>query len=497
MPSKYSSLSLYILIILIFNSCSTPKDELDKKINLALRNDNVIDKNEWEDMKAFVLSNPEDFPLITKDQRNINIEELNSYILDVAEKRRNVTDVAEIYNPNKTVTQENNEKAEVNVYIENSASMDGYVNKTTEFEAALSDLLVQIQYRYDSENLNVNFINTKIHKSEITEVNDFVEKLEPSKSPYKVGDRSVSKLNEVLEIILDSTSQNNISVFISDCIYSLGKAKETIGALEFQKSLTKGVFLEKSKEFNFSTIILKMESRFNGKYYDKDDKPTLLTEAQRPYYIWVIGSDQNVLQFSKTIDLEKLKGFVNSYYLLNDFSKTSPYTTVLRNTNLIGRFRPIDKKSKTITGINELEYRNAIFQFAVAIDLSGISVDDDYLTSIENYIVSEGFKIRSIDRIDASKVHKNDWIKLEKTSATHIITISFKADNVLQDLEIELPVKAPNWISASSSIDDKKIKNQLSKTFGLKYLLEGVSEAYYLKNGDEQSYIKTKITIKK
>ena len=93
--------------------------------------------------------------------------------------------------------------------------MDGYVRGTTEFEAALSDLLVQIQYKYDTENLNINFINTKIYPSKVDEVNNFVETLEPSKKPYKVGNRSVSKLNEILEIILDSTNQSNISILIS------------------------------------------------------------------------------------------------------------------------------------------------------------------------------------------------------------------------------------------------------------------------------------------
>ena len=75
------------------------------------------------------------------------------------------------------------------------------------------------------------------------EVHNFVEALEPEKAPYKVGDRRMSKLNEILKMILDSTNQSNISILVSDCIYSLDKKNDTEGALEFEKSLTKGAFL--------------------------------------------------------------------------------------------------------------------------------------------------------------------------------------------------------------------------------------------------------------
>ena len=264
-------------ILLLLNSCATePIDELSKKINIALRNDNIIDESEWNSFTEFTTQNKQDFANLIGENNTINSEELNNIILSIANKRRDKQKPV-IFNPTKGTNTEL-EKAEIKVFIENSGSMDGYVRNTTEFEAALSDLLVQIQYKYDKENLNVNFINTKIYPSEIDEVNKFVEKLEPSKAPYKVGNRSVSKLNEILEIILDSTNQENISILISDCIYSLDKGKDTEGALEFQKSLTKGAFLEKSKEFDFSTIVLKMNSKFNGNYYDKNNKNTYLDQ---------------------------------------------------------------------------------------------------------------------------------------------------------------------------------------------------------------------------
>jgi len=495
---KLNTLKMMFLfgILLLLNSCVTePIDELSKKINIALRNDNIIDESEWNSFTEYTIQNKQDFANIIRENNTINSEELNNLILSIANKRRDKQKPV-IFNPTKGTDTEL-EKAEIKVFIENSGSMDGYVRNTTEFEAALSDLLVQIQYKYDKENLNVNFINTKIYPSEIDEVNKFVEKLEPSKAPYKVGNKSVSKLNEILEIILDSTKQENISILISDCIYSLDKGKDTEGALEFQKSLTKGAFLEKSKEFDFSTIVLKMNSKFNGNYYDKNNKNTYLDKKSRPYYIWIIGEEKLISSFSKRINLHSLKGFENSYFLSNSTKNIQPFYTVLKETNKKGNFKQTDRNKTDVKSINDIEYDNGKLQFSIALDLNNIPVDQAYLTNTENYLPSSGFSIESIEEVDRNKISKRDFLTVEKTTATHIITVSTTNEYSIQNLQLELSNIIPTWVEESNSIDDRDIVNQLDKTFGLLYLIKGVSEAYITQNPDNTSYFKIKVTIKK
>ena len=482
-------------IFFLFNSCGMePKEELNKKIKTALRNDNAIDEKEWGEISEYTLKNKQNLSDFVNDDK-VNTEKLTELITSIANKRRHKKE-PEIFNP-KREEENGNEKAIVNVFIENSGSMDGYVRGTTEFEAALSDLLVQIQYKYNKENLNINFINTKIYPSKVDEVNSFVETLEPSKKPYRVGNRSVSKLNEILEIILDSTKQNNISILTSDCIYSLDKGKDTEGALEFQKSLTKGAFLEKSKEFNFSTIVLKMNSKFDGTYYDKNNVKTKLSRKRRPYYFWIIGKDKLIKTFQEKINLKNLKGFENSYYLSNSQFNKQPFYTILRNTNKIGRFRPIDKKAKTIKGINNIDYENNIFQFAIAVDLENVPTDEAYLLDTINYTVSDGFEVVSVEKIERNKLNKNDFTRISKTKATHFITVKINRDVEIQDLNLELSNKIPSWVEESNSIDDRDVKNQLDKTFGLLYLVQGVSEAYTTQNPNNKSYFNINITIKK
>lgn len=492
---------LFLFGILVFlNSCANePIDELNKKINIALRSGNEITENERNKFITYVNENSLDLPQIIDSNNEINQEELTNLILSVANKRRNSTE-PKIFSPNNNFENEDKNTI-VNVFIENSGSMDGYVEGTTEFEAALSDLLVQINYKYNEENndqnLNINFINTKIYPSKVDELNNFVETLEPSKAPYKVGNRSVSKLNEILEIILDSTKQNEISILTSDCIYSLDKGKDTEGALEFQKSLTKGAFLEKSKEFNFSTIVLKMNSKFDGYYYDKDNSKTRLSKKERPYYFWIIGKHNLIKTFQEEINLKQLKGFENSYYLSNTQDNHHPFFTVLKETNKIGNYKPTNRKAKDLKSINEIEYENGNLQFSIAIDLNNIPVDKTYLTNSESYTVPDGFIIKSIEEVDRNKIERRDFLTVEKTTATHIITVATSNKFTLQDLKLELSNKIPSWVEKSNSIDDRDVENELDKTFGLLYLVQGVSEAYTTQNPNNKSYFNINIEIKK
>lgn len=498
LSSAVRSMGLTILFFttLMLSSCSDdPARVLDKKINVAIRSGNNIDEKEWNDFTRYIIDNKAEFADFMNGEE-VDTKKLTDYILAFSkEHRRGGQNDPELFNPK--ITTEESIKSQVKFFIENSGSMDGYIRSTTEFEAGLSDLLVQLQYHYDNKNLKVNFINTKVYPSEMNEVQNFVEELEPEKTPYKVGDRTVSKLNEILKMILDSTNNNNISILVSDCIYSLDKKNNTEGALEFEKSLTKGAFLEKSKQFSFATIILKMKSKFTGKYWNKDNGLTYLNGVSRPYYIWIIGSNEHINEFSKKINTKSLKGFEYSYFL-SDFTKEKqPYYTVLKETNKIGYFKQTNRGEKDVKSINGIEYDGGTLQFAVAIDLDNIPVDSSYLTNPKNYVVPDGFSIKKIDKIDRSKLSQRDMVTVEKTTATHFVTISTTSKFTTQDLKLELSNKIPAWVEKSNSINDTDVKNQLDQTFGLSYLIQGVSEAYATQKPEQTSYFRIIITMKK
>lgn len=482
--------------VLFLSSCNVDKGEvLDKKINVAIRSGNNIDEKEWDDLTKYILDNKTEFRELIEGE-NVNPKKLTEHILAFTREhnRRGHTE-PEIFSAKATA--ENSVMPEVLFFIENSGSMDGYIRNTTDFEAALSDLLVQLQYHYDKKNLKVNFINTKIYPSQINEVQSFVEALEPEKAPYKVGNRTVSKLNEILKMILDSTRLDNISILVSDCIYSLDKQSDTEGALEFEKSLTKGAFLEKSKQFRFATILLKMKSKFTGNYWNKNNGSVYLEGAERPYYIWIVGSNEHIKKFSEKVKTKSLKGFQNSYFLSIFPEEKQPYYTVLKETNKIGDFRQADRSEKVVKSINNLEYEGGKFQFSIAVDLSNVPVDSAYLTSQDNYRVPLGFTVNSVQEINRNKLSQRDFVTVEMSPATHFITVSTTNNFTVQDLKLELLNEIPEWVKQSSTSDDTNVKSELDRTFGLLPLVEGVSEAYKTQFPDQTSYFKITVTIKR
>lgn len=486
---------LFFVSLLFFASCGhSLNDELSSKINLDLRNKNDVDATEWNNLVAFIDSNKTAFPQLLDKNQKVDATKLKEKIVEVSSRRRNA-EAPIIFDPKSIV--ENAIKPTVRVFIENSGSMDGYVRGTTEFEAALSDLLVQIQYQFDKENLKVNFINTKVYPSQVSEVKDFIEALEPDTTPYKVGDRTTSELNEILKMILDSTKQNNISILVSDCIYSLAKNKNTESALEFEKSLTKGAFLEKSKQFDFATIVLKMKSKFNGTYWKKDNSSELLQGVDRPYYIWLIGSNNSINELAKKINTQSLKGFESSYFLSNFTKDKQPYYTVLKETNKVGSFKQSDRHQIDVRSIEDIKYENGQLQFSIAVDLSGVPVDSAYLINTNNYKVPDGFTVQSVEKINRNKISYRDMLSVEKTTATHFITVSTTDKFSIQNLSVELSNQIPQWVDASNSMNDLNVKSELDKTFGFAYLVQGVSEAYATQNPAQKSYFTLSIPISK
>lgn len=119
----------------------------------------------------------------------------------------------------------------IKVYVENSGSMDGYVKGVTDFENAvysyLSDLQLADLGQKDSASfknrLELNYINSEVltHKSDVEE---FIKKLEPKTFRMRGGNRNTSDISDILEKILERMeSPNDISILISDCIFSPGK----------------------------------------------------------------------------------------------------------------------------------------------------------------------------------------------------------------------------------------------------------------------------------
>jgi hypothetical protein len=390
----------------------------------------------------------------------------------------------------------------VNIYIENSGSMFGYVNGNTGFKNALTKLLVELKSNYQQKNIKLNFINKRITPIKLEgDIAYF-----PKNKLSNIGDQDSgdSDINQIFKQVLDSTSSNTISILFSDCVYSVGKDvknNDVDGALKLQKSLTEGIFKNTIKNKGFSTLFAHLESDFNGIYYTKNNSKIPLDGQEIPYYITIIGAEKEINKFGF---IDVLDGFKNkSVFTTQNYSENTFYSVIQTNEDN-GSFKPSKvsnlnpNRIQSIESIRVQERQGENFIFSLVVDFSNLPVDQNYLLSKNNYKINNGdYLIKDIVPYDKNILKPNSLVKLERNTQipTHIFIIESNS-NKYSDLNFSLKKNVPQWIYDLSTNDDSTIKSEVNQTFGIKYLAEGIFEAYE-NSSRNKNYITLTINIKK
>jgi hypothetical protein len=381
----------------------------------------------------------------------------------------------------------------VNIYIENSSSMTGYVQGDTEFKSAIGELLVNIKYHYEEKHIHLYYINTEIHPF-AEEISSFVAQLSPQ--TIRVGNQISTNLNNIFQQILNKTDGTTVSILISDCIYSVS-GTNTADLLSREKNTVKDAFMTKSKNsrLNLATNIIQLHSKFSGIYYNyKNDgnHRNQLRNKPRPYYICMMGDDGLLSDFDRKIRYAELEGYRNNVYLsAKDYSSGIDYT-VLKATMRQGTFRLLKSENgKYYSGIKDPESRgrNFEFRFAVALNLKELPLSGDMLNDTANYMVTKGnFNIENIFNYNETELHANDKIdpviRNAMKNMTHIIEFG-ATRRALSSMSFAMKkaVSLPEWIENTNTEDDSNINDRadeqtLGKTFGIKYMIDGIAEAY-------------------
>ncbi len=379
--------------------------------------------------------------------------------------------------------KENTTPSFYHIFLENSGSMDGYVRGITSFEDDLYKLLIDVSYLADS--VQVSYINTRIIPYR-GGIQNFINNLEPASFQERGGNRSSSNLNQILNQVLEEVDKEGVSMLISDYIFS-AEGGNTAERLNNQKISIYNTFRSKLQQEPFATYIIKLNSEFNGNYYNKNDQPVNLQGVKRPYYVWLIGKQALLDQFKNQIRLNTLEGFENTYMLTTQTDELQPYFTVMNNFNKTGNFRT-DRNfsgSDYVRGIQNVEAASrgeaeGQFGFAVAVDMSDIPVDQEYLTHTVNYQVNEAYSLESVQPTEVIKnINTRDFAVIEG-KATHVLTFMAQGKSY-PDLRFSLKKQTPAWVNATHTENDMNIKTdstQQARTFGFGYLVGGVEEAY-------------------
>lgn len=372
------------------------------------------------------------------------------------------------------------------VYIENSASMDGYVNGVSEFKDAFGSFISDISISGQIDSMNFYFVNNKSIKFD-GDISNFIKSIDlPNFQAFrkKGGDSGTTDISKLLGVVLKNTSEDDVSILASDFIFSPGKGKNANQYLSTQRDEIKILVAKHlTKYTDHAVLIYQLESGFDGCCYNIVDAPQKF-KGQRPYYFWIIGKTKHLSNLRKICPDVKFKGggVKNSIAIIN---QGTPVKYAIQYGS--GNFKPdkrdaqksITNAQKDIKGVGEKKLR-----FNINVDFSSLPINDSYLLDADNYYLN--------DKDYSIEIHKSNIV-----GYSHILKLSTPIVKPTI-LSIKLKNQRPCWVDELNDYIGTNINdiNQSSKTFGIKYLIDGVYEAF-AKDDAYCADIKVKVNQKK
>ena len=378
----------------------------------------------------------------------------------------------------------NLKKYAVNFFMENSASMDGYVNGTTEFKDVLGKMIVSANYY--SKTAGFFFVNNQVYKADDNAIS-FIQMLNPSK--IKVGNVGSTDVNQIYRNILNRTDKNSISVLFSDCIYSVSNVTNE---LDNAKNATTDAFLRAlSKEPSLATIILQFSSKFDGVYYDRNDHPYACTSA-RPFYVVITGNKEALQQLYKNFKISSLPGLKNQAFLSSD-SWTLDARMACTLVSVCTNARRLKTNKHNFLDIEEIELSRdcATLQFGVGVDFSNIFIDKAYILDAKNYVVTpDKYKVKAV--APASPSALGDFSHAPKKP--YMLTIEVPNNEFAPLITVSMQKNIPSWVAKANVDDDAGGIPPSGKSFAIKKMIDGIAEAY---RAEYESVFKLEVNINK
>ena len=352
----------------------------------------------------------------------------------------------------------------INVYIENSGSMDGYVKGQTEFEQIVYNYLVDLKQIRIAKELNLYYINSQILPQQ-DDIRDFIEKLEPSSFKAKGGNRGTSDIALMIKDVLNEMNDSIVSIFISDCIFSPGKGKNAEEYLVNQQIGIKNFIGDYINEHpNFAVVGYRCMSQFEGLCYDKNDSGKYY-KGSRPFYVWLFGGQGaiNRIRIEMQRNNRYLKSAENVFTVFAGGidMPDSCYAIKIKSGNF-----DLDKLDPKHSIKNLKADKSGRIRFSVEVNYAPLILSDDYLCNTEQYELSDPkFELVSVERINEYKKY------------SHLLT--FETEHVHPTtLKVSIKTAIPKWPELYNDNEGNEItENNAGKTFGIKYMTEGIASA--------------------
>lgn len=344
---------------------------------------------------------------------------------------------------------------DVNLYIENSGSMFGYLSGNS-FRDNINYFMNGFcqQNLCADTNIHCFYINSTAWARPNVRVTDFISNLKTNAT--SCGTHSSTDIALIFDTIFARTDNKTLSVLVSDMILSPDGSNAANYLTDMNIKIMQKI---KSKSKDFATIIFHCEAPFKGAYYDCDNHLRSI-DTIRPYYICVIGNNSLIKRF-----LSEMPNFPH-------FNKLNYSVFFSYDSNYKGKYFLVtcikgNRTSPTSVKNAKLDGNSNKFTMQLGVDFSDLLVEDSYLTNVNNYQLSNpNYKLTSIQR--KSTGNSTHVLCLETTNPVHqtALTISLKNQAI------------PVWISNLNNEDCNRIFNDLDKTYGIEKIIDGIYNGY-------------------
>ncbi|WP_139307932.1 hypothetical protein [Pontibacter flavimaris] len=371
-------------------------------------------------------------------------------------------------------------KVDVNVYLEISNGMKGFMptaaagKEATTFQNNLLKLISEVQDgRYVAEK-GFYLAKEDARSHPVLDSVSYNTMKNYIVSGIKDDVRGTPLPAMLQAIVQKSIDQEAVSIIISDFIHGPSDQGQFISLdADIRSSL------REAEHQGLAVAILGNTSPFYGTYHPAVKKPEVrrtLNGEEIPYYIWVIGPQEQVQVVTNKVlrNLPKQQAYFGFEY------EAIPYSALLKEK----QFKPegvvycSSRNADPCTGINLQPEKNEPVEFTIGLDLSGLPLSMqsiDYLK--KNLKVSSTGSRPSIVSVTAA----DESIKATPGLARYSHFVRVRVPELTANsgtISVQLPQVTPTWINAWSTDNDNNPAAAQKKTYQLTKIIDGVQALY-------------------
>lgn len=494
--AKYTMFCL--LAAMLLTGCTNKQSRAFDRLLVEVGQDGAVDADEWAQIVEFLDRNKAHFERFYDAGGELRTDEVKQYAADLFARRRPPMEVDMSAAAAAAPLQ-------VSFYLERSGSMLPYdaPQGNGELKAALMRLLNSVP----GETARLFVVNDGVHAYPQGTA-QFIRSANVFESTKGIGDASYTDFAAIFGHLLQKTGHGEIGVLVTDLIYST----PSMTGLSSQKifsdaqGMTQAVF--KDEALGRSMLVVKLGGSYVGPYYAYDQpRGGTAYNGRRPFYIVVVGDNAAMRRLTTDADyaafsrFSSLPGYEGMTLLSAGVPYKPYYSLLLSGKDLRGRFSPERGQAERITAIEGVrpDADSGDLRLALAVDLSHMLVDEAYLTDVANYEVESrsGLTIKEIRTVTAADATPAERRYLKQ--ATHIFVLQATDVVPSEEVVIRLKNRLPQWVEQSSTDDDRDVTAPrfAQTTFGLRYLLQGISDAYARHADQQPAYFEMKLQVKR